>query len=61
MELVKKSGGFGSHFVRWLLLGILGGIGSIDFCIRVFFTAPCAIIGWDNALDDMMGGAESDD
>jgi len=61
MELVEKFGGFGSHFVTWLLLGILGGIGSVACCIGMFFTAPCAIIGWNNALDDMMAGGVSED
>jgi membrane-anchored glycerophosphoryl diester phosphodiesterase (GDPDase) len=47
-----KAGGFMDHFIRFLLIGIVGGIGSVLCGIGALITMPIAIIAFDAAYDD---------
>jgi hypothetical protein len=56
----KAAGGFVDHFIRFLILGIVGGIGQIACGLGTLVTQPIAIMGFDAAYDDLpaAGGGE---
>jgi hypothetical protein len=56
MARAKGAGGFMDHFIRFLILGIVGGIGEIACGVGLLVTMPIMIIGFDNAYDDLPAG-----
>jgi hypothetical protein len=47
-----KAEGFVAHLIRFILIGIVGGIGSVACGIGGLVTMPIAVIAFDAAYDD---------
>jgi uncharacterized membrane protein len=47
-----KAEGFVAHLIRFILIGIVGGIGSVACGIGGLITMPIAVIAFDAAYDD---------
>jgi hypothetical protein len=55
MAKTKAAGGFMDHFMRFLLIGIVGYAGNLACGLGGLITNPMAVIGFDAAYDDLKG------